>query len=172
MDVSDTSGGQLIYGTQNQISYLIIGLLVGVGFGISAATSSSTGGRLILGAIAAAGFAQAVSQGREARSRRPLMRLDRDGVQAAVASVQWADLERIEIKSDAEDSHRTTIFVLRNDAQLQPGINGYNTSSGPRIKGSNLELYDWSDESTLKRWFRGPIVRTSEKFGFRLGLGA
>jgi hypothetical protein len=100
------------------------------------------------------------------------MRLDRDGVQAAAASLRWADLDRIEIKSDADDAHRTTVFILRNDAQLQPGGAGYNTSSGPKIKNSNLELYDWSEESTLAKWFTGPITHTSQTFKFVLGGGA
>ena len=169
MNVEGATGSELIYVTGNAVGYLIIGFVVCVATAIAAATHSSTAARLFLLALSAGGLAQAVINGREIHRRIPLMRLDPEGLQAAVACLRWADLERIELKSDADDSHVTTIFVLRRESQLLPGVVGYNQSRGPSIKGQNLELYDWGDKRTLEHWFVGPITRTHQRFKFTLG---
>jgi hypothetical protein len=134
VSADESAVGQLIYGTENQIGYLVIGIGVCLGFSYTAATTSSTGWRALWALVAAVGLVQAGAKARELRRHMPLMRLDRDGVQAAAACLRWADLDRIEIKSDADDSHATTIFILRLGAQLKPGTAGYNTHTSKKFK--------------------------------------
>ena len=157
---------ELVYPTDfNELVLCSSGLLFGVVSTIGAAAASSSVHQIVFGLFAGLMFLLAAFAGRKTRKvlrhgRMPLMRLDRDGLQSAAASLRWVDVEYVELRSYG-DGNDMAIFALRRDVQPLAGNIGYDKLRGPRVKGPTLKLDPWpdgQDAPRLERWFPGPIV--------------